>query len=147
MPPTEAIKNVQVAIGIVIHDGQVLICKRKPRDSFGGYWEFPGGKCETGETPADCVTRELLEELDIQVTPVRALELIEHRYSTACVTLFPFICRLDSGEARPLSASELQWLAPTALREYQFPEANTGLIEMLATAGYIEAIDLEADQA
>jgi len=147
MPLDEGIKNVQVAIGIVIDDGQILICKRKSGGTFAGYWEFPGGKCEPAETPANCVTRELFEEVGIQSTPVRALGTIEHRYPNAWVTIFPFICRLDSGEARALSASELKWVSPDALREHQFPAANDCLIEMLASAGFVEAIDLEAGRA
>ncbi len=147
MSPNPDLKNIRVAIGIVIRTGEILICKRKPRDSFGGYWEFPGGKCEPGESPANCVVRELLEELDIRVAPITQLEPIEHQYPETQVTLYPFICRYETGQAKPLSASELQWVSPTALHEYQFPAANDGLLKQLATPGFIEAIDLAPDRA
>ena len=137
-----------VAIGIVIQSNRVLICRRKKNDSFGGYWELPGGKCEKGETPENCVRRELREELDIEVTPVTPLDVIEHRYSATTVQLNPFLCRLDAGDAKPLCASELQWVSPAALREYRFPPANAPLIQMLATGCFAGgAIDLPAPEA
>ena len=131
MSQNEGEKCTQVAIGIVVHDDQVLICRRKKGDSFGGYWEFPGGKCEAGETPAQCVVRELREELAIEVTPVIALEAIEHQYESGRVVLYPFICRHDRGEARAISAAEFGWVVRARLGEFRFPAANAGLILML----------------
>jgi mutator protein MutT len=141
MAGTETLKQIRVGLGIVISQGQILICRRKKNDSFGGYWEFPGGKCEAGETIQQCVQREMLEELAIHVTPVRALAPIEHRYPSAAVTLYPFICRHDSGEPVALCASEFRWVATGSLREFQFPPANVSLIATL------EGIDLAAGEA
>lgn len=136
-----------MAIGIVINNGRVLICRRRSSDSFGGYWEFPGGKVELDEQPVDCVRRELLEELDIHVTPLRALPVIEHEYPKARVRLYPFICRHDAGEPMAISAAEFLWVEPPGLGEYRFPEANRGLIASLASddGGLVAgAIDLPA---
>src|SRR5689334_7858134 len=91
-------KAIRVAIGIVVDPRGILISRRKKNDSFDGYWEFPGGKIEEGETAEQAVARELYEELAIRVTPVRALAVIEHEYPKARVILQPFICRLDGGE-------------------------------------------------
>jgi mutator protein MutT len=140
------LRLVDVAIGIVVGGGQVLICRRRSGDSFGGYWEFPGGKIEPGETPAGCVRRELREELDIGVSPVRALEIITHDYPKARIRLHPFICRHDSGEPMAISAAEFLWVAPLALRAYRVPEANRGLVEWLVSgAGGVGAIDLAGE--
>jgi mutator protein MutT len=137
MDEATGLKRVRVAIGIVVAGDQILICRRRANDSFGGFWEFPGGKCEAGETPEDCVRRELMEELAITVSPVRGLTSIEHRYPQSLVTLYPFLCRLDSGEPRPLSASEFRWVAPASLREFRFPLANAGLLKTLAATGFV----------
>ena len=148
MTQIEAQKTVRVGLGIVVRDGLILICKRHKRDSFGGFWEFPGGKCEVGETPDACVRRELLEEVALHVTPTTALEPISHTYSTVRVTLYPYLCRYESGQAVALSASELQWVEPARLRDFRFPPANAGLLEMLASARIVGgAIDLPVKEA
>ena len=137
-------KQIEVGLGIVIRDGQILICRRRSSDSFGGYWEFPGGKIEVGETAADCVRRELREELEIDVTPTLALDVVEHDYPKARVRLYPFICRHDTGEPRAISAAEFVWVAPADLAGYRFPEANRGLVASLMDAGpaRVAALDL-----
>ena len=138
-------KFVEVAIALVFNDqDQLLICRRKKDAVLGGFWEFPGGKCEATETLEACVKREVTEELAIEVTPVRALDVIEYRYPTAVVMLYPFICRHDSGEPVALCASEVRWVEPAALGEFQFPPANVGLLAMLSAARLKDgAIDLE----
>jgi mutator protein MutT len=128
-----ASKRVEVAIGIVHDRGRVLICRRKTdqADAFAGLWEFPGGKCEPGETPESCVRRELLEELGIEVTADTPLPEISHDYPSVSVRLHPFVCRLVSGEPRAMSAAEWRWVACADLVTYRFPEANDGLIRSL----------------
>ena len=145
MAVNEGVKQICVAIGIVVAAGEILICRRKKSDSFGGYWEFPGGKIEAGESGEQAVARELWEELNIRVTPVRALSAIDHEYPTARVTLYPFVCRHDSGTPVAIAAAEFAWVAPGALGRYRFPKANVGLIEALAADGFVTAaIDLPA---
>ena len=58
---------VEVAAGIIHRDGRYLIARRKPGVHLGGFWEFPGGKRETGESLVECLQRELFEELTIRV--------------------------------------------------------------------------------
>jgi mutator protein MutT len=125
--------RVEVAIGIVISGGRALICRRKAdrADAFGGLWEFPGGKCEPGEAPEACVRRELWEELGIEVRPTTPLPVIEHTYPSVSVRLHPFVCRLESGEPRAISAAEWKWVSGPELAGHRFPEANEGLIRGL----------------
>jgi 8-oxo-dGTP diphosphatase/A/G-specific adenine glycosylase len=148
MPAEQALKLVEVGLGIVVgSEGQILICRRRSNDSFGGYWEFPGGKIEAGESPAECVRRELREELDIAVTPVRALDVIEHEYPKARVRLHPFVCNHDAGEPMAISAAEFVWVSPPTLRQYRFPEGNRRLVQSLAE-GLVSlpgALDLTPD--
>ncbi len=66
-------RRVEVAIAIVFGaDQKLLICKRKAEAVLGGYWEFPGGKCNPGETPADCAVREVEEETGLCVNVQQA---------------------------------------------------------------------------
>ena len=70
--------RIDAAIAVVIRNGKVLVCQRKEDDTFGGFWEFPGGKQEDGETLHECLARELAEELAIRAKPIEQLTTIEH---------------------------------------------------------------------
>ena len=142
MPQAKLTPYVHAAIGIVVgKDGRLLVSRRKEGRSFAGYWEFPGGKCEAGETPENCVRRELEEELDILVTPTTPLPPIEHQYPKARVVLYPFICRHDSGNPVALSAAEFLWVNPSQLTALRFPEANADLIADLSRGRWISRQD------
>lgn len=123
--------RLEVAIGIVIRQGRVLICRRRKDDHLAGYWEFPGGKREPGETLEQCLERELAEELSIRVTPFHAFPPIDHDYATVSVRLYPYLCRCDGGEAQPSACDELRWVQPHELPNYRFPPANDELIRDL----------------
>jgi mutator protein MutT len=125
---------VEVAIAIVFDAaaGKVLICRRKEETVLGGYWEFPGGKCDAGEAPEACAAREVLEETGLVVRVRRGLEVIEHEYEHARVRLHPFLCERAGGELRLTAAAEGRWVTPGELGAYRFPEANGGLVRGLA---------------
>ncbi len=130
MEPTEA------AIAVVIRGGKILVCQRKDDDILGGYWEFPGGKREAGESLEECLMRELLEELAIRVRPIRRLTSIEHRYPDVHVRLHPFLCEHLEGEPQLIECQAARWIEPAELCNYQFPPANEPLLaEILAACG------------
>jgi mutator protein MutT len=124
-------KRIDAAIAVVINEGKVLICQRKKDDSFGGFWEFPGGKCEPGETLESCLIRELQEEVALLVQPVEAYPPIAHDYPTVKLTLHPFRCKLISGQLQLIECQQAQWVAPQSLRNFRFPPANAALIERI----------------
>jgi len=126
-------KRIDAALAVVVRDGQVLICLRKTDDTFGGYWEFPGGKCEAGETLEQCLRRELLEELAIHVRPLHRLTTIEHDYPHVSIRLHPFICEHESGQIEHRECQTSRWVAPASLREHRFPPANGPLLEEIIT--------------
>ncbi|MGN6504531.1 MAG: (deoxy)nucleoside triphosphate pyrophosphohydrolase [Tepidisphaeraceae bacterium] len=123
---------VAVAIGIVIERGRLLICQRKATAVLGGLWEFPGGKVEPGESDADAAIRELREELGIVVRPIEHLAPITHTYPHATIRLQPILCRLVDGSPRAIECVDFRWVAPEALRDYTFPEANGPLLAIVA---------------
>jgi mutator protein MutT len=127
-------KQLDVAVGIVFHDSKVLIARRRAGDVLGGYWEFPGGKCEPGETLEQCLRRELLEELAIHVQPVICFSPIRHEYPDRCICLHPFLCTHESGEPKALACDELRWVEPPQLVQFTFPPANQQLIEQVIAA-------------
>jgi mutator protein MutT len=128
--------RIEAAIAIVVrwprgssNGPRVLISQRKRDDTFGGLWEFPGGKREDCETLEGCLARELREELDIVARPTLQLPPIEHDYSHAQLRLHPFVCEHVSGEPKHLECDDTRWVAPSELRDYPFPPANEALIE------------------
>lgn len=133
------VRTVDVAIGIVLRDNRVLICRRRKDGHLAGYWEFPGGKCEPGESPADTLHRELREEVGIDVEPTHAFDPLEHHYPEVRVRLHAFVCRHTAGEAKPHAADELLWVTPAELATYRFPEANKPLLEQLAALLTLDA--------
>ena len=122
-------RRITVAIGVVGRGGRILICRRKKENTFGGYWEFPGGKCEEGESLEDCLKRELMEEVGIEVAVKRALTPIVHDYAHGQVTLHSFLCGHVEGEPRALECEQTKWILPEELGNYRFPPANEPLLE------------------
>ena len=106
----------------------MLICQRPDGGSFPGYWEFPGGKREPGETVDECLRREVREELAMQITPVHALSPIDHDYPRGPIRLHPFICAHDNGEPQLLACQDAAWVKPQDLARYRFPPANDSLL-------------------
>ena len=124
-------KHIDAAIAIVARDGKILITQRKDDDTFGGYWEFPGGKRERGESLHQALAREMQEELRIEVAPRHAFAPVTHDYKTAVVKLHPFLCTLTAGEPEMIECQACAWIEPHQLRTYKFPPANEGLIETI----------------
>jgi A/G-specific adenine glycosylase len=121
--------SIDAAIALVTKAKKLLVCQRRADDTLGGYWEFPGGKCEEGETLEQCLARELREELAIAAKPIARLTTIEHSYPHALVRLHPFICNHVAGNVQHLECQASHWIDPPMLRSYQFPPANERLIE------------------
>jgi 8-oxo-dGTP diphosphatase len=122
---------VEVAAGIVFRDGRVLIAKRRPQDHLGGLWEFPGGKRQAGESYEDCLRRELMEELGIEVEVGERISSITHDYTEKSVHLEFFLCRWGRHEPRALGCSDFAWVQRDQLSQYSFPAADERLLAML----------------
>ena len=123
-------KQIDAAIAVITRGGRILVCQRHETDTFGGFWEFPGGKRESGETLEQCLARELSEELAIRATPVAQLTLIEHNYPHARVRLFPFVCELDdTTEPRAIECQAMEWIDPPRVKSFKFPPANDALLD------------------
>ncbi len=121
----------QVAVGMIWHQGKILIARRFDRDLLGGLWEFPGGHQERGETLQECVKREVCEELGIAIAVGKQVAAVEHGYSHFSITLHAFRCRYLRGRPRALGCAAWKWVSPRALSRYAFPAANRKIIAML----------------
>ncbi len=124
-------KQVNVAVGVIVRQQQVFISKRKDDLHQGGKWEFPGGKIELNETPEDALVRELFEETGIQATNIQPLMVLSHDYGDKQVRLHVMV--VDQFEQEPFGkeGQVSQWVAISSLDEYQFPEANQAIVTSL----------------
>ena len=122
---------VEVAAGVVFRSGKLLITQRPPGAHLGGLWEFPGGKREPDETFEDCLKRELMEELGIEVEIEGLIDAITHQYPERSVHLKFFRCRWLRNEPQRLLVHDLAWVTPDELARYQFPAADERLLAQL----------------
>ena len=121
------------ACALVDADGRVLIAQRPEGKQLAGLWEFPGGKVEKGETPEECLIRELREELGIetQTACLAPLTFASHSYDDFHLLMPLYVCRRFSGIPEPKEAQALKWVKPNRLRDYPMPPADAPLIPFL----------------
>lgn len=123
--------KVCVAVGVIIQENACLISKRAASAHQGGLWEFPGGKCEEGETTAQALSRELSEELGIVVVESAPLISVSHDYGDKEVELDVLIVTGFEGEPHGREGQPLEWVPIRQLRKYAFPEANVPILECI----------------
>ena len=111
--------------GIIRRDERVLICQRTPEQSHPLKWEFPGGKVETGETPARALERELQEELDIRGAVCEEITRYEYAYPGKSPILLIFLRVAEfTGEPRNRIFHEIRWEPVPALESFDFLEGD-----------------------
>jgi len=116
---------VQVVAAIIARDGKILIGRRMPQQSHPLKWEFPGGKVEPGETPAQALARELEEELGIKVAGAAEITRYEYTYpGKNPIELIFFRVTGFEGEPRNLIFHEMRWEPADRLPEFDFVEGD-----------------------
>lgn len=126
--------HINVTCAIIEQDGFVLAAQRSAAMRMPLKWEFPGGKIDPGETPEECLRRELVEEMGIHVCVRKSLPASTHHYPTFAVTLHPFICSINSGVIVLHEHAAIVWLSPEKLHTLDWAEADVPVIE-----SYLEA--------
>jgi 8-oxo-dGTP diphosphatase len=121
---------IVVTAAVIEVDGRFLVTRRPDGVHLEGFWEFPGGKCETDEPLKDCLARELLEELDVPSRIGEELFTTAHEYPDRSIELHFFACEL-LGEPRAALGQDMRWVQRTDLTSLPFPPADAALIEML----------------
>ena len=125
-------KVIEVSAGLIFRSGRLLITQRLADAHLGGLWEFPGGKRESGETFAQCLARELREELGIEVNVGELFERVTHAYDDKTVCLQFFLCELlSTREPQPLECAALKWVSREELVAHPFPAADAQLVSRL----------------
>ena len=133
MPAMPADSNASVIVvlaAVVERDGRFLVTRRLKDTHLSGYWEFPGGKCEAGESHEACLARELIEELGVRSDIGAELLVTEHAYPSRTVRLHFRRCAIG-GDPQPLLGQEMRWITREEMRSLEFPEADRDLIDLL----------------
>ena len=121
---------VVVAAAIVEREGRFLLTRRLTGTHLAGTWEFPGGKCEPGETLEGCLARELGEELAVTAVIGRPVLMTRHAYPERTVELHFFDVTV-LGDPTPQLGQEIRWATREELRSLSFPDADRALIDLL----------------
>lgn len=122
-----------VAAALVDEHGRVLLQRRPPGKQMADLWEFPGGKIDPGERPEAALVRELAEELGITVAAEHCgpLTFASAPLGGRHLLLLLYVIRDWQGDPQPLEATELAWVAPTAMHALPMPPADVPLVAML----------------
>ena len=122
----------EVGAGIICDKDRVLIARRQDRDHQGGRWEFPGGKRRPRESMVDCLRREMMEEIGLEVTVGRLWRALTHVYPDRRVSIYFHLCTAKAGEPRPIECAEIRWVRPDELAAHPFVEGDLVVLADLA---------------
>lgn len=127
---TGARPRLAVVAAVIEREGRFLVTQRLRGTHLEGRWEFPGGKCEAGESHAEALTRELREELAVEAVVGRLVHAVTHAYPERIVELHFYACAI-SAQPVPMLGQQMQWVARHDLGALPFPEADADLIARL----------------
>jgi 8-oxo-dGTP diphosphatase len=122
---------LRVAAAILANRGRVLIAQRKAGDRLAGQWEFPGGKIANGESPQQCVVREIEEELGIVVSIGEFLGSHLCREDQVTIDLLVYRAFLQGGEIRVRDHAACLWVPVDHLGRFEFCPADKPFVEDL----------------
>ena len=120
-----------VSAAVIVEGARVLLTQRLAGAHLAGAWEFPGGKVEDGESPAEALARELREEIGVEATVGDVVDVTYWRYPQKDVLLIFYRASVTAGEVRDLGVAAHAWVTRDALDRYEFPPADVGVLTKL----------------
>ena len=124
--------KITVTAGIIQHDGKILIAQRKKSKSLGGYWEFPGGKIEPGETCSACLAREIKEEFDISIDVGDFLMETDYAYDFGDLKMYVYRALWNGqGDIHICDHEAYRWVRLDELKNFNFAPADVPVVEKI----------------
>ena len=128
----EGMSNIiRVVAAVFCRDNKVLACRKAPGTSLAGYWEFPGGKIESGETPEQALAREITEELSITAHVGKKITTTTYAYSFATIELTTYYCDITQGTPQLSDHDETRWVTADQARELMWAPADIPAVELV----------------
>lgn len=131
MKSTNSKPHFDVTAALIWRDSKILITKRREGRHLAGYWEFPGGKQELGESLEECLRREISEELGVNVEIEEHIVRVDHDYDTKSISLHLFLCSGLVGEPRPIGCDDIRWVDPKDIDQYKLPPPDIQLLPLI----------------
>lgn len=125
---------IKVVAAMIEKDGKYLFCKRGPGGNCPFLWEFPGGKIEEGETPFEAITREINEELSVEIKPEEIFCEYPFSYPEKDIYFYFIRAKIVSGKIEPTFHPEIKWLFPYESENLEFCPADISAVEKLKGA-------------
>lgn len=123
---------IPVSCAIILKEGKVLVAQRSEKMVLPLKWEFPGGKVENGESPEDCLMREIWEELNITIQIIQAFPIHIHRFSNEKeIELIPFLCNYSGGDLILKEHLQVLWLEGERLSGLDWSAADIPIVKNL----------------
>ena len=122
---------ITVTAGLIFCRDKALIAKRNLDDAWQAKWEFPGGKVNVGESPDDCLRRELMEELGISVKVLDFFDENIYEYEQGKIRLLGYYVKWLDRDIVPNVHQEVRWVAINSLKDYDFLPADLPFVERL----------------
>ena len=134
---------IEVTAAIICKDGKFLICQRPKGKNCEFLWEFPGGKIEPGETGAECIVREIQEELGVTLHVLRKLTDVVYEYPDRTVHLHFYVTEIAHGELTRKEHNAFAWITKAELPNYQFCPADAKMLRKFANASNFDSLEQE----
>jgi 8-oxo-dGTP diphosphatase len=123
--------TIKVVCGIILDQEKVFICRRKQGKSFAGCWEFPGGKIEANENYKEALSRELFEELEMEIIIKDFIGQSNYFYSNIKIELYGYECQLVNYNGKLTDHDSFEWIDTNKLKKYNLAPADIPLIKMI----------------
>lgn len=128
---------IDVTCALIIQNQKILVAQNQPTSDQAGKWEFPGGKVKSNETAEECITREILEELELSVSISCKLEEVTYDYGHKAIRLIPFICKIEGGEIVLNDHQAIKWVSREELNDVEFSAADRALLNNKGNADFL----------
>ena len=130
----KTVRVVAAVIKAINENGEpIIFATQRGYGEFKGGWEFPGGKIEAGETPQEALKREIMEELDTEISVEELIETIEYDYPTFHLSMDCFWCEIVKGDLVLKEHEAAKWLKKEQLDDVEWLPADVTIIKTIKT--------------